>query len=126
MGLSCQRAWVTLAVTDFGRSGQFYQQLLGQPPQAVIPNQYAEFQIANLRIGIYRARQNEPLPPTSSPFPPVSLCLEVENLAAAIAQLTQLDYPPPGDILTASHGREIYAYDPDGNRLILYQPIAES
>ncbi|MGL4502923.1 MAG: glyoxalase, partial [Planktothrix sp.] len=26
-----------------------------------------------------------------------------------------------GEIITAAHGREIYAYDPMGNRLILYQ-----
>ena len=27
----------------------------------------------------------------------------------------------PKEILTASHGKETYAYDPDGNRLILHQ-----
>jgi hypothetical protein len=32
-----------------------------------------------------------------------------------------LGYPPPGEIITASHGREIYTYDPAGNRLILHQ-----
>ncbi|EKQ68223.1 Glyoxalase/Bleomycin resistance protein/Dioxygenase superfamily [Leptolyngbyaceae cyanobacterium JSC-12] len=64
-----------------------------------------------------------PQPPTPSPFSSLgmSLCLEVENLEGAIAHLTQLGYPPPGEILTASHGREIYAYDPDGNWLILHQ-----
>jgi len=58
-----------------------------------------------------------------SPFPSLgmSLCLEVESLDAAIAHLSQLGCPPPGNILTASHGREIYAYDPDGNWLILHQ-----
>lgn len=53
----------------------------------------------------------------------MSLCLEVRNLESAIAHLTALGYPPPGEILTASHGREIYAYDPAGNRLILHQSI---
>ncbi len=51
----------------------------------------------------------------------MSLCLDVENLEVAIAHLTQLGYPPSGDIITASHGREMYAYDPDGNWLILHQ-----
>jgi hypothetical protein len=54
----------------------------------------------------------------------MSLCLEVANLDQAIARLTHLGYPPPGPILTASHGREIYAYDHDGNRLILHQASA--
>ena len=43
------------------------------------------------------------------------------NLEAAIAHLDVLGYLPPGEIMTASHGREIYAYDPIGNRLILYE-----
>jgi hypothetical protein len=51
----------------------------------------------------------------------MSLCLEVSDLEDAIAHITALGFPPPGEILTASHGREIYAYDPDGNRLILHQ-----
>ncbi|MFM6271339.1 MAG: hypothetical protein ACKPFA_33295, partial [Dolichospermum sp.] len=50
-----------------------------------------------------------------------SLCLEVNNLESAISYLTSLGYPPLGIIYTASHGKEIYAYDPDGNRLILHQ-----
>jgi hypothetical protein len=49
------------------------------------------------------------------------MCLEVNNLEDVIAHLTDLGYPPPGEIAIASHGREIYAYDPDGNRLILHQ-----
>jgi len=51
----------------------------------------------------------------------MSLCLEVADLEGAIAHLTQLGYPPSGAIITASHGREVYAYDPDGNWLILHQ-----
>ncbi|MGL4621884.1 MAG: VOC family protein, partial [Chroococcidiopsis sp.] len=34
---------------------------------------------------------------------------------------TEIGCPPLGQIVTASHGREIYAYDPDGNRIILHQ-----
>lgn len=119
MGLACRSAWVTLAAGDFDRSIEFYRRLLDQEPATQIPDRYAEFQLPGVRLGIYQPNQNEPLLSTS--FPAVSLCLEVEDLEAAIAHLTQLGYPPPGEILTPSHGREIYAYDPDGNRLILYQ-----
>ena len=118
MGLACRSAWVTLAASEFNRAIEFYGRLLDQPT-SLIPNVYAEFQLPGLRLGIYKPKQNEPL--LAIPFPAVSLCLEVEDLEAAIAHLTQLGYPPPGEILTSSHGREIYAYDPDGNRLILYQ-----
>ena len=47
----------------------------------------------------------------------------VDNLERSINELAQLGYPPQGQITTASHGREIYAYDPDGNRLILHQSV---
>jgi predicted enzyme related to lactoylglutathione lyase len=127
MGLTNRRVWVTIGVTDFGRVCQFYQQLFEQAPIAIMPNQYAEFAIADLRIGIYRSRLAEQatIAPSSlaQPFPPISLCIEVADLTAAINHLTQLGYPPPGEIITAPHGQEIYAYDPEGNRLILYQPI---
>ena len=118
MGLSCRSAWVTLAAGEFDRAIEFYGRLLDQPPTSLIPNVYAEFQLPGLRLGIYKPKQNQPL--FSTP-PAISLCLEVEDLEAAIDHLTQLGNPPPGEILTPSHGREIYAYDPDGNRLILYQ-----
>lgn len=119
MRLLCRSAWVTLAASEFDRAIEFYSRLLDQPPISLIPNTYAEFQLPDLRLGIYKPKKNEPL--LSTPFPAISLCLEVEALEAAIEHLTQLNYPPPGEILTSSHGREIYAYDPDGNRLILYQ-----
>jgi hypothetical protein len=51
----------------------------------------------------------------------MALCLEVPNLEEAIAHLTSLGYPPTSTIITASHGREVYAADPDGNWLILHQ-----
>ena len=51
----------------------------------------------------------------------ISLCLEVEDLEAAIQHLEAIAAPAPGEVVLASHGREIYAYDPEGNRLILHQ-----
>ncbi|MEM8828875.1 MAG: hypothetical protein AAGE96_05890 [Cyanobacteria bacterium P01_G01_bin.19] len=52
----------------------------------------------------------------------MSLCIEVRGLNVAIASLIDMGFPPPGKIIEASHGREIYAYDPDGNRIIIHQP----
>jgi len=110
---------VTLAAVDIEKMVLFYSRFLGQEPATYIPN-YAEFRLSGLRLGIFRPRE-----PDQQEFQNakggMSLCLEVSNLEAAIAALTNLGYPPPGKIITAFHGREIYAYDPAINRLILYQ-----
>lgn len=82
---------------------------------------YAEFQLPSLKLGIFKPKQTHYLEFEHSTKSKMSLCLEVSNLEDAIAHLSVLGYPPPGQIITASHGREIYAYDPDGNRLILHQ-----
>jgi predicted enzyme related to lactoylglutathione lyase len=114
-------AFVTIASVNFDRVVEFYTQFLGSAPQPCIPNVYAEFSIAGLRLGIFcpkSTNQDEFQQPRQSGL---SLCLEVDNLEDSIDTLAQLGYPPQGKITTASHGREIYAYDPDGNRLILHQ-----
>lgn len=119
MTLTLREAFLALASDNFEPLVQFYRHLLNHPPDTYLANVYAEFHLPNLKLGIFRPK----VPP--SPLPPfsyrMSLCLEVENLETAIAHLADLGYPPPGEILTASHGREIYAYDPDGNWLILHQ-----
>ena len=139
MALRCTAARLTLASHQFKALVLFYRQLLHREPAVLVPNVYAEFHLPDLKLGIF-----QPKVPASglaelscqSPLPtPVrlsthvealsptgmSLCLDVDDLEEAIAHLTQLGYPPPDDIMTASHGREIYAYDPDGNWLILHQ-----
>jgi predicted enzyme related to lactoylglutathione lyase len=114
-------AFVTIATINFDIMVDFYTQFLGSAPQPDLPQGYAEFSIAGLRLGIFAPkvdRQAEFSQPSQSSM---SLCLEVERLEDAIDTLAQLGYRPAGEITTASHGREIYAYDPDGNRLILHQ-----
>ena len=114
-------AFVTIASVNLDRTVDFYTQLLEIAPQGCIPNVYAEFYLPGLRLGIFcphpRHRDEFSQPQQSG----MSICLEVVSLEHAIAKLTQLGYPPPGVITIASHGREIYAYDPDSNRLILHQ-----
>lgn len=114
-------AFVTLATTDAEILVQFYTQLLKQEPNPYIPKVYAEFQLSGLRLGIFTPKENHRAEFEHATQSRMSLCLEVDDLEKAIAHLTGLGYPPPGDITTASHGREIYAYDPDKNRLILHQ-----
>lgn len=114
-------AFVTLAATDIETLVQFYSQLLNQEPTRYIPNVYAEFQLSRLRLGIFKPKQNNLQEFANSARTSISLCIEVENLENAIAHLTSMGYAPPGEMITAFHGREIYAYDPAGNRLILHQ-----
>lgn len=113
--------WVTIATPDLAALVDFYQNLLQQSPQVYLPKKYAEFQLSGLKLGIFCPKASYQAEFAQNQSGAMSLCLEVENLETAIATLTHLGYPPPGNIETASHGREIYGYDPAGNRLILHQ-----
>jgi predicted enzyme related to lactoylglutathione lyase len=114
-------ALVTIAAINIKNLVDFYSQLLEQNPISLIPNVYAEFQLPGLRLGIFQPKKHHESEFETTAKSKISLCLEVSNLETAIAHLTTLGYPPPGDISIVSHGREIYAYDPEGNRLILHQ-----
>jgi predicted enzyme related to lactoylglutathione lyase len=114
-------ALVTIASVDFDVVVDFYTQFLGVAPDRFIPHSYAEFPISGLRLGIFcpkSSHRDEFGHPSQSGM---SICLEVDRLERSIDKLTHLGYPPSEPITIASHGREIYAYDPDGNRLILHQ-----
>ncbi|HEY9638493.1 MAG TPA: VOC family protein [Coleofasciculaceae cyanobacterium] len=114
-------AFVTLASTHIDSLVLFYSQLLNQQPKLYLSNVYAEFQLSGLRLGIFKPKENHCSEFKNPAQSGMSLCLEVDDLEEAIAHLTNLGYPPRGEIITASHGREIYAYDPNGNRLILHE-----
>ncbi|WP_016953522.1 glyoxalase/bleomycin resistance/dioxygenase family protein [Anabaena sp. PCC 7108] len=114
-------ALVTIATVNFDNLVNFYTQVLEQEPKNLISSVYAEFEISSLCLGIFQPKKNYESEFTTNAKSPLSLCLEVSNLENAITHLQYLGYSPPGEISTASHGREVYAYDPDGNRLILHQ-----
>ncbi len=114
-------AFVTLATVHLETLVKFYTQFLGIESTNIIPNVYAEFQLRGLKLGIFKPKNTQFSEFENSEKSKMSLCLEVRDLENAIAHLTALGYPPTAEIKTASHGREIYAYDPDSNRLILHQ-----
>jgi hypothetical protein len=122
-------ALVTIASVNFDSVVDFYTKFLESTPMPYIPNVYAEFSLSGLRLGIFCPKASHralfvgatPAEFTQPSQSAMSLCVEVASLENSIDTLTLLGYPPPGEIITASHGREIYAYDPDGNRLILHQ-----
>ncbi len=121
----CQSAFVAIASVNLEDQVEFYQAFLAIAPQPITPT-YAEFQLPGLRLAIFRPKEDNAIEFTATASGKVisgtmSICIEVSNLNEAIARLKALGYPPPGEVLSASHGQEIYAYDPDGNRLILHQ-----
>ncbi len=130
MALNCKSALVTLASQQFDGLVDFYCKLLNLRPVVLMPNRYAEFELPGVRLGIFQPKEEKKVGGRESEGVEetrrdggMALCLEVEDLEAAIAHLTDLGYPPPGKIRIASHGREIYAYDPEGNWLILHEGV---
>lgn len=113
--------FLTIATNNFENLVGFYIELLEQKPQKLINNVYAEFQLSSLTLGIFQPQKNHQSEFFASNKSPISLCFEVTNLQKSISDLKSLGYPPLGNINISSHGSEIYAYDPDGNRLILHQ-----
>lgn len=114
-------ALVTIGTINFDNLVSFYTQLLKQEPQKIIPQVYAEFQVSSLKLGIFKPKQSHEAEFANMNKNPLSLCIEVNSLENALAHLQSFGYHHPVNITTASHGREVYIYDPDGNRLILHQ-----
>ena len=113
--------FASIASSDVPRSVAFYRQFFGREPVAAIADRYAEFRLPGLRLAIFKPSETHRTEFDRSAGAGLSVCVEVSDLEAAIERLSAIGYPPPGEIVVASHGREIYAYDPDGNRLILHR-----
>ena len=116
-----QDAFLTIASNDLEAAIAFYSGLLDQQPQPYIPNVYAEFTLGSMRLGIFKPKADHQAEFNNSRYSSMSICLEVKDLESAIQHLSTMGYRPSGEITVASHGREIYAYDPMQNRLILHQ-----
>jgi len=112
--------FVALSSNQVAKQISFYKDCFRIEPKVTAPT-YGEFRVPGLKLAIFEPSSAHDAEFSQRSSGPMSLCVEVEDLEAAIAHLTTLGYPPPGDIIHASHGKEIYAYDPDGNRLILHQ-----
>jgi predicted enzyme related to lactoylglutathione lyase len=115
--------FVVFASTNIAELTSFYTDILGQAPKKYIPDTYTEFQLTGIKLGIFQPKLEHEFEFSNSNHSKMSLCLEVENLEGAIAYLRKLGCNISKEITIASHGREIYAYDPDGNRIILHETI---
>jgi predicted enzyme related to lactoylglutathione lyase len=114
-----QKVFITIAAVDLETVVNFYQQLFDRQPDIYLDRIYAEFQLTGLCLGIFKPKNQQEF--ANSAGSGMSICIEVENLEAAIAHLQEMGTSVPDKIMTASHGKEIYIYDPAGNRLILHQ-----
>ncbi len=123
MAFKYSSAFVTIAAKDLNSAIAFYRELLQQDPQPLIPEVYAEFNLQGLRLGIFQPKKNNQSEFDNPTGSGMSICIEVDDIEEAIAHLIEIGSPPKGKIMTASHGKEIYASDRDGNRLILHQSI---
>ncbi len=115
--------FLTIGTGDFNTVVNFYQQWLQQAPRPFQPDHYAEFRLPGLKLGIFAPQASHQGEFNQSAGSGFSLCCEVDDLEAVIADLARIGYPVSAGIQTSSHGREIYAYDPAGNRLILHQGL---
>jgi len=125
MTLTFNRAYIAIAAIDITEMVNFYSKLLELKPEKFLPNVYAEFDSPQLRLAIFKPKIENVSEFDNSRGSGISICLEVVDIENAIAHLAHIGYPTSGNIMTASHGKELYAYDPAGNRLILYQKNQE-
>lgn len=120
MSLHASVVFVALADREGEPLLAFYTALFGQQPAVYIPQVYAEFHLPGLRLSIFQPKADQQDQFTGGAGS-MSLCVEVGSLESAIEHLKSIDYPPVSAVMSASHGREIYLYDPAGNRLILHK-----
>jgi predicted enzyme related to lactoylglutathione lyase len=117
-----RRILVTIGTDKIEESVNFYQKLFGYPPNKYQKNIYAEFNLQDFTLGIFKPRTGEEEdfcnPDKKSRM---SICLEVEDLELAIANLQDFGYPHIIKIKEGSTMRETYVQDPSGNRIIIYQ-----
>ena len=115
------RAYIAIASTNITKTVDFYSKLLQLKPEKYAPNIYAEFVYNHLRLAIFKPKIDNNTEFNNSQGSGMSICLEVDNLEYTIAFLKSIGYPSDNDVMASSHGKELYIYDPSGNRIILYQ-----
>ncbi|MEM1366812.1 MAG: VOC family protein [Cyanobacteria bacterium P01_H01_bin.15] len=122
MTLGLKEIFLAIASDEVETLARFYAQLFSVSPNPHIPNSYANFQVAGMRIAIFKPISERATEFLQRVHPgPLSLCLEVESLEVAIAHWINQGNPAPSEVISASHGQEFYGLDPVGNRLIFHE-----
>jgi predicted enzyme related to lactoylglutathione lyase len=123
MAIDFAEAWAAIGAEEFAATVDFYSALFGREPDSRIRDIYVEFRLPQLRLGIFRPRQGHEAEFRNSPEKSsgLNLVLRVKDLDLALSQWTHLGAPPPDKITPITGGREAYAYDPCGNRILLVE-----
>jgi hypothetical protein len=123
MAIELTEIFAAIGTEQFDAVVAFYTALFGRAPDERIRDVYVAFRLPGLHLGIFRPREATAADFRNRPdrCGGLSLVLQVPRLEPAMAELTRLGSPPAGPVVTASHGREVYVHDPDGNRLILVE-----
>lgn len=111
---------VAIAAIDFDTMKQFYSQILKQEPARQIKDVYVEFQLPDLRLGLFKPRPDHRQEFMHDTRSTASVVLEVTDIDEAARHFRAIGCTP-GKIIETFHGKEFYAYDPAQNRLIVHQ-----
>jgi predicted enzyme related to lactoylglutathione lyase len=118
----CKKAFLTIGAINFAEVVAFYQSLLEQEPWPYSCERYAQFQLPGMVLAIFSPHPDHAEEFSCSDHSGFGLCLEVTDLPTEITKIAQFHIPIKEQaIIYASHGREVYLYDPAGNRIILHE-----
>ncbi|AMV36660.1 VOC family protein [Planctomyces sp. SH-PL62] len=122
MAIQFTEAFAAIGSGDFEASVTFYTAILGREPDVRTNDVHAEFHLpGGFHLAIFRPRADGAdrfrNPPDRQGG--LSLVFVVADVESAAVELARFGGPSPSPIMRGSHGREIYGYDPDGNRIIL-------
>ena len=92
MSFQCTEAFVALATHNFEDLVNFYTHFLSQNPSNHINNVYAEFQLAGLKLGIFKPKESHLSEFNDSFKSSMSLCLEVKDLVKKIVDTWDLGH----------------------------------
>lgn len=117
-----QKGLIALGAARFEEVVAFYEKLFGTKPIDAIGQSYVEFDIAGLRIGIFKPRETnlEKFENKDRDGHGLSICFQLQHLDDLIAECRAKGFDI-GDPITTRHGREAFLYDPQHNRLIFSQ-----
>lgn len=127
--------FISLGVVNFPSMVTFYEGVLGFTPSRLKSGVYAEFHQLGTRLVLYSVPPENLINPIKRSYtsPGLSICLQVTELETLLQQISRAIAHSPvlstvtiGTIMNQSHGREVHLSDPEGNRLILYQPIQKT
>lgn len=111
---------LAIAAIDFDEMRQFYSKILQQEPTRQIKDVYVEYQLPDLRIGLFKPRPDNRPEFMHDTRSTASIVLEVTDIDAAIKHFNAVGCTL-GKIIDTFHGKEFYTYDPAQNRLIVHQ-----